>query len=347
MQMKVIDPTYELALVSPFLLQTLAEVVADKGFDAASLCRGLGFGLDDLQDPAQRISYRQAVVMIQRALKLLPDQGLGLWVGDRNVLGTLGLLGHVLSLCETLRDAFALGVRYQHTSGGIAVASVEEATDRIMVEAICRLPFAEIQVFAVEEFFASLMVYGRALAGPDFKPQAVEFMHAAPSYAQQYQRILGPDVHFGCRHNRMLIDVRWLDMRLPNHHPLALRQALALLEQETTEVHQKIDLIQTVERAIARDLTRGSHIEKIASDLNMSSRTLRRRLTEHNLTFEALLEQVRRGRTLNLLANPGLSIERITEEVGYSDVRSFRRAFRRWTGMSPSAFRNESADARL
>jgi AraC-like DNA-binding protein len=216
-----------------------------------------------------------------------------------------------------------------------------------MVEATCRLPFAEIQVFAVEEFFASLMVYGRALAGPDFKPKAVEFMHAAPSYAQEYQRILGPDVRFGCRHNRMLIDVRWLDMRLPNHHPLALRQALALLEQEACEVHQKIDLIQTVERAIARDLTRGSHIEKIAGDLNMSSRTLRRRLTEHSLTFEALLEQVRRGRTLNLLANPELSIERITEEVGYSDVRSFRRAFRRWTGMSPSAFRNESADARL
>lgn len=341
MQMKVIDPTYELAMVSPFLLQTLAEVVANKGFDASSLCRGLGLGLDDLQDPAQRISHRQAVVMIQRALKLLPNQGLGLWVGDRNVLGTLGLLGHVLSLCETLRDAFALGIRYQHTTGSIAVSSAEETGDRIMVEASCRLPFADVQVFAVEEFFASLMVYGRALAGPDFRPQAVEFMHAAPPYAQEYQRILGPDVRFGCRYNRMLIDARWLDMRLPNHHPLALRQALALLEQEASKVHQKIDLIQAVERAIVRDLARGSHIEKIASDLNMSSRTLRRRLTEHSLTFEALLEQVRRGRTLNLLTNPELSIERITEEVGYSDVRSFRRAFRRWTGMSPSAFRSE------
>ena len=347
MQMKVIDPTFELALVSPFLLQTLADVVADKGFDAAILCRGLGFGLDDLQDPTHRISHRQAVVMIQRALKLLPDQGLGLWVGDRNVLGTLGLLGHVLSLCETLRDVFALGVRYQRTTGGIAQISAEEAGDRITVEATCQLPFADVQVFAVEEFFASVLVYGRALAASDFKPQAVEFMHAAPSYAGEYQRIFGSVVRFGCRQNRMLIDAGWLEVRLPNHHPLALRQALALLEQEASEVHQKIDLIQAVERAIARDLTRGSHIDKIASDLNMSSRTLRRRLTEHNLTFEALLEQVRRGRTLNLLANPELSIERITEEVGYSDVRSFRRAFRRWTGMSPSAFRNESADARL
>ena len=93
MNVKVQDPTFELALVSPFLLQTLAEVVQNEGIDPESLCRGLGFSLEDLQDPAQRISYRQAVVMIQRALKLLPDRGLGLWVGHRNVLGTLGLLG--------------------------------------------------------------------------------------------------------------------------------------------------------------------------------------------------------------------------------------------------------------
>jgi AraC-like DNA-binding protein len=74
----------------------------------------------------------------------------------------------------------------------------------------------------------------------------------------------------------------------------------------------------------------------------MSSRTLRRRLTEHALTFEALLEQVRQARTMSLLANPDMPIERITEEVGYSDVRSFRRAFKRWTGMSPSAWRNDA-----
>jgi AraC-like DNA-binding protein len=342
MQMKVIDPTFELALVSPFLLQTLAEVAEQKGVNPDSLCRGLGFTFEDLQDPAQRISYRQAVAMIQRALKALPNQGLGLWVGAQNVLGTLGLLGHVLSLCKTLRDAFELGIRHQHTSGGIVVSSVEEAGDRVFVDAQCRLPFADVQLCAVEEFFASLLVYGRALVGADFKPMAVEFMHAAPDYLSEYSRLLGPDVRFGCLQNRMVIAAHWLDVHLPNHHSLALRQAVKLLELEATQVNQKMDLIQAVERAIARDLTEGSHIEKIAGDLNMSSRTLRRRLTEHSLTFETLLEQVRQARTMGLLANPDMSIERITEEVGYSDVRSFRRAFKRWTGMSPSAFRNES-----
>jgi AraC-like DNA-binding protein len=255
------------------------------------------------------------------------------------------LLGHVLSLCKTLRDAFELGIRHQHTSGGIVVSSVEEAGDRVYVDAECRLPFADVQLFAVEEFFASLLVYGRALVGADFKPVAVEFVHAAPDYLGEYSRLLGPDVRFGCLQNRMVIDAHWLDVNLPNHHSLALRQAVKLLELEAAQVHQKMDLIQAVERAIARDLTEGSHIEKIASDLNMSSRTLRRRLTEHALTFETLLEQVRQARTMSLLANPDMSIERITEEVGYSDVRSFRRAFKRWTGMSPSAFRNESPSA--
>ncbi|AOE83043.1 AraC family transcriptional regulator [Pseudomonas sp. TCU-HL1] len=340
MPMKPIDAQFELAMVSPFLLQTLAEVASDNGLSSERLCRGLGFTPEDLQDPAQRISYRQAMTMIQRALTALPDRGLGLWVGHRNVLGTLGLLGHVLSLSRTLRDAFEVGMRFQHTSGGMAVCSLHEGAEESFVEVECRLPYANIQVFAVEEFFASLMVYNRALISAEFWPLRFEFTHAAPTYEAEYRRLLGPNLHFGCLHNRMVIANHWLDTHLPNHQPVALRQALNLLELESAQVQQKIDLLQTVERAIARDLPHGSLIEKVANDLNMSSRTLRRRLTEHAMTFDALLEQVRRARAMSLLSNPEMPIERIAEELGYSDVRGFRRAFKRWTGLSPSACRD-------
>lgn len=150
------------------------------------------------------------------------------------MLGTLGLLGHVLSLCRTLRDAFDIGVRYQHSSGGIVTSSVYQQGETFFVEVECHLPSSEVQVFAIEEFFASLLVYGRALVSPAFEPLGIELIHAAPPYAGEYLRLLGPQVRFGCLHNRMAIASHWLDMRLPNHNLPALRQALALLEQEST-----------------------------------------------------------------------------------------------------------------
>ncbi|MBB4864139.1 AraC-like DNA-binding protein [Pseudomonas nitritireducens] len=340
-----IDAQLDLALVSPFMLQTLAEVVSDQGVSGERLCRGLGFTAEELQDPAQRISYRQTVAMIQRALAMLPECGLGLWVGHRNVLGTLGLLGHVLSLCKTLRDAFEVGRRFQHTTGGIALCNLVEGPEESFIEVECRLPYVDIQVFAVEEFFASLLVYNRALIGEQFQPLRFEFTHAAPAYEAEYRRLLGPHLRFGCLHNRMAIASHWLDVQLPSHHPVALRQALNLLESESAQGPQKNDLLETVERAIARDLAQGSPIDKVASDLNMSSRTLRRRLGEHGITFDALHEQVRRARAMSLLGNPEMPIERIAEALGYSDVRGFRRAFKRWTGQSPSACREEAASA--
>ncbi|MDN6860363.1 AraC family transcriptional regulator [Pseudomonas sp. CAN2814] len=339
-----IDAQFDLALVSPFLLQTLAEVASDLGVSDERLCLGLGFTAEELQDPAQRISYRQTVAMIQRALAALPERGLGLLVGHRNVLGTLGLLGHVLSLCRTLRDAFELGRRFQHTTGGIALCNLIEGPQESFIEVECRLPYADIQVFAVEEFFASLLVYNRTLIGPQFQPLRFEFTHAAPSYEAEYQRLLGPNLQFGCLHNRVAIASHWLDVQLPSHHPVALRQALSLLEAESAQ-GQKTDLLETVERAIARDLAQGSPIDKVAGELNISSRTLRRRLGEHGVTFDALQDQVRRARAISLLGNPDMPIERIAEALGYSDVRGFRRAFKRWTGQSPSACRDEAASA--
>lgn len=260
---KAVDPHDQLALVSPFLLQTLADVANDKGISAERLCRGLGFTLDDLQDPTLRISYRQAVAMIERALTRCPSKG---WAVGRQPqrAGHPGPAGPCPVLCRTLGDAFELGIRHQHTSGTIVSADIGRQGEEFFVELQCRLPYGEVQIFAAEEFFASLLIYGRALLSADFQALRVEFMHAAPAYAGLYTQLLGPNVHFGCLHARMVIEARWLQARLPNHHPVALRQALKLLELESAQVHQKMDLIQAVERALSRDLRSGSHIEQVA-----------------------------------------------------------------------------------
>lgn len=333
------DPRYEAAIFPVFLLQTLAQLAAERGIEPQTLCRGLGFSAADLDDPGFRVSYRQGSRMIQRALQAVPGDGLGLAVGRRNVLGTLGLLGHALSLCPTLGEAFAVGMRYQISGGGFSQASVSMLGDEVWIEAGYRFPDAEIQVFVVEELFSSLMVYGRALAGDAFGLLRLELAYPAPAYAARYAECFGAPLRFGCAANRCVIAARWMAQPLPNHNPLALKQALALLDAEQAQVRQKFDLAATVERAIASRLTEGPGIEAIAAELNMSGRTLRRRLGAQGLSFETLLNNVRRTRVMSLLGNPELPIERIAEQGGYSDVRSFRRAFKRWTGVRPSEYR--------
>lgn len=333
------DPRYQAAQLPPFLLQTVVRVASHHGVDPGRLCNGLGFSAEDLADPALKVSYRQASLLIRRALQQVPVTALGLVVGRDNVLGSLGLVGYAMSLSPTLGEAIMLALRYQVLTGGIVHTDFGMAGDEIWLTAEFRFPEPEIQVFAVEELFASGLVYMHALAGADFRPLRIECMYPAPAHVAAYESCFGVPVHFGCLENRFVVSSTWLMHPLPTHEPLALRQALTMLEQQAQTNAPQDDLAMSVERAIAGSLTRGAHIEEIAGALNMSGRTLRRRLAEQGLSFDALLDNVRRTRVLSLLANPRLLFEQIASEAGYSDVRSFRRAFRRWTGVSPSEFR--------
>ena len=334
------DPRIEAAILPPFLLQTLAVVAARHGVAAELLCRGLGLDPAELDDPARLVSFRQAGEMIRRALKLVPVPALGLLVGAENVLGTLGLIGHAMTVSRTLGDAIGIGMRYQVIAGGVTRSELVVDGPLAWLDSECRFPDAGIEVFALEEVFSSCLQYARALAGPGFAPLRVEFAHRDPGHRALCERAFGTEVAFDCPRSRIIVEARRLDAELPGHAPLALRQALALLEQQAGSARQRLDLAESVERAILRSLGAGARIEVVARQLNISSRTLRRRLAEHGQSFETLLDGARRDRALALLARGRLSLAQIAAETGYGDVRSLRRAVRRWTGRSPSQFRS-------
>lgn len=332
------DPRYQLAIFPAFLLDTLSEVVAARGIDPAVLCRGLGFTPADLADPGFRVSYRQASLMIQRALKAVPGPGLGIAVGEHNRLGTLGLLGHAVALCGTFGEALEIGARYQVLAGGIAHWQPRHRGDELIVDVDFRFPDPDIGVFCVEELFASFRVYGRALLGAGLLPRRLEFSYPAPAELGAYRRAFGVPLHFCCEANRMVFAAEWSDAPLPNHNALALRQVLQILDRERDAL-QPLDFAASVERAIVNSLREGPRLERIAADLNLSARSLRRRLAGQGLSFEGLLDNARRTQALGLLANPRRSLDEVAAQAGYGNLRSFRRAFKRWTGLSPGQYR--------
>jgi AraC-like DNA-binding protein len=168
----------------------------------------------------------------------------------------------------------------------------------------------------------------------------IDFAHAERGNAEFARQVFGVPVQFGCARNRFVFEPGLLALPVPTHHPLGLQQALELLANFSRQERAKSDLCSAVERAAYRSLTQGITLEDVASELNMSGRTLRRRLAAGGVSFEALVENVRKTRALSLLTHSSVAVERVAAETGYSDVRNFRRAFKRWTGVSPSEYRH-------
>lgn len=329
------------------MLYELARTVAELGQDPARICLGLGVTVDDLEDPHCRVSYRQASMMIHRAIQLFPNLGLGLESGRRNTLGTLGILGLAMSLSRTVQEAIALFLQYEPLSGGVVNIGVELHGSEVWFIHALRYPAPDIEIFLIEEAFASGIQFGRGLMGQDFYILRAEFSYPAPPYATAYESVFRAPLHFNCLRSCVVLPASISEYCLPQHNPLTLKQVMQVVKAETAAYSRKEDFFQSVERAIYKALKEGPRIEAISFQLNMSSRTLRRRLWKGGVVFEDLLENTRKTRALSLLTHSTLSVDEIAAEIGYNNPSSFRRAFKRWTGVAPNFYRSGAVERRL
>lgn len=97
----------------------------------------------------------------------------------------------------------------------------------------------------------------------------------------------------------------------------------------------EIEFVESVERILRRDLRTPLNLSAVASQLCMSERTLRRRLAQNEMSYQAILDDLRKQRALSLLGNVRMTLDEVAFEVGFSDAQNFRKAFKRWTGHGP------------
>ena len=330
---------YTLANIPVYLLRCLAATAADVGIDANRLCMGLGFSVEDLANPACRVSFKQGSTMIRRAVKAAPGRGLGLIIGERETIASIGLVGYAMMTSRTLGEAVTLGMSQQKFTGSMLEFDLVADDSTVQITASNRFPEPDIQTFLIEEAFASFLQVARGLVGNNFKPARVDMAYPAPSYAAEYDRVFGCPVRFGQRVSAFVAERSWIERRLLTYDPLSHRQALEFLEIGISREREKVDLFESVERVLRRTMPQIPTLAHIAGTLCLSERTLRRRLADNGVSYQALLDSVRKNRAIELLANPKLSIEEVAAEVGFSDAHNFRRAFKRWTGSAPSDMR--------
>jgi AraC-like DNA-binding protein len=335
------DPRFAAALFHPRLLRFLCTLARSRGANPERLCAGLGFAVDDLDDASLRVSPRQVSTFLRRALPLFPDRSwLMMKVGARPSGGAFGLLGLAMMSAPTLGDALRLGVQYRRAAGMMTefALTYDDKEFFLEIDDLCR--DSEVGPFLVEATCAFLIHHFALLQGKRFVPLRVELAYPRPAAGAHYDPLFMCPVKFGAAQSGIVGALEWLKTPLPGSDPLTHQQAVETLRR-TAPAREggEDDLVQAIDHLLRKNLSHPPSIAEVAKSMNMSERTLRRRLRKTQASFRELLARARANVALEMMRIEHKTNEQVAAKIGFSDPRNFRRAFKRWTGALPSALK--------
>lgn len=317
------------------------------GMDTDPLLIRSGIALDSLKNPDSRLPATAGLALMREAIAESGDPNLGLKLSQLYRPGMFTVLDYLAHSSATLREAIERNCRYEgiHQNAVETTLAIDADSARATLRQHKLMP-ADMPRHVAENSLANLLIIGRQLTGRALIPHEVCFTHAEPADTREHARVFGCPLRFGAEHDALVFDVSWLSLPLPN----ANRALCDTLEWHARELLKKLaqdananPTIERVRKAIAERLPDAIvTIDRIARALDTSSRTLQRRLSAEGTSLAEVLQELRIELALRYLAEPDLGIEDVALMLGFSDSRAFRRAFKRWRGITPAEHRARS-----
>jgi AraC-like DNA-binding protein len=321
-------------------VRKIADAVAARGVGAGELYRAVGLDPALLDDPDNRIPFAQFVALYEEGARLTGDDAFGLHVGEEASPELFDVLGYVLANSATLRESLARLVRYHSIWSGGADFSLEVAGERARLAYDYLGPLDGPRRHDAEMTLSIAVCFSRRVTGVDWAPREVCFRHPRPESTAEHERIFRAPVRFGRATNVLSFDRAVLDLPLTKADPglcdILDRQARELLAKMPRPDH----FAERVREAIREALSGGDpRLETVAQRLGLSARTLQRKLREEGASHQDLLDEVRCDLSKSYLRGRELAVCEVAYLLGFSEPSAFHRAFRRWTGTTPRAFR--------
>lgn len=293
-----------------------------------------------LGQPEAVLPYGEAVGIIERALALVGDAaGFGLQVGRRVHLTDWGVVGYAASCCSTLGEAMQLAPRYYRVATSLSRLDLVPGASDVRLTATLPRPLGQVGRFVVEEDFSAILHVASSLTGGAIPLREVRFSHSAPADRLLYDSCFSCPLVFDAERNEIVFDPATLQLPLLYASPFSIATATMLCDQFLEKHPTETDLAVRVRHLLIESGLRLRQEDELASRLCVSPRTLRRRLAAGGQTFQRILDSAREQLACRMLSTSALKVEDVAERLGYSDVRTFRRAFKQWVGKTPTEWR--------
>jgi AraC-like DNA-binding protein len=324
-------------------VHALVGVLARHSIDRDELLRGSTLAPGLLADSRARVSLDQWRALVQRAMLLTQDPGLGITIGSTVPDNVYQIVGQIAAASASMREALREFQRYGALLGNVVRSDIVEEGDRAYLVFTPLYPNPHAPQFEAEMGLSLAYRLLRRYAKRETEDaQEVWFAHPAPAYAERYAEVFRCPVRFDRPRNAILFARRYLDEPSIYANPRlldVLRDAAErmLAEDVLPELAERVRTMLRHEPNLGR-----VSAAAVARLLRLDERSLRRRLVQANARWSVLLDEARHERACEELRRGEISIRELTVQLGFSDQSAFNRAFKRWTGTTPARYSREA-----
>ena len=329
-------------LTSVVLLITKA--LDAEGLDSKEILKRAGLDPAQLNDPNARYSFPAVTHLWKMAAKVTGDPCFGLKAASYWHPTTLHALGYTWLASDTLEDALQRAARYIRLVNTAAMGIFEETENGYMFSIRIDESWRGVRPAdeAIDAGVALILDMCRSCYGSDLNPVRIEVRRPKPEKCvKQFEQLFRAPIYFDYPENAIYFDKADISQRLPTGNAEIARSNEKIIVDYLARLDK--NNITTQVKSKLLDLLPSGHAteEAVIHALHMSQRTLQRKLKEEGTTFKELLDETRRELAKAYVNDTSLSFSEITYLLGFSEQSNFTRAFKRWQGQSPSAYREQ------
>lgn len=320
----------------------LPALLRDLGQDPAEIVAAAGLGLDLFDDPEHAVPFVTMSRLLALCVERTRCEHFGLLLGERSKTTDLGLIGHLALNSPDVGSALRNLILHLHLHDRGAVPTLTVRGDAT----VFGYAIYQTGVVRADQAYDAAMAVAynimAALCGPTWRPTEVLLSRAKPTDATPYRRFFRAALRFDADQTALVFPTSWLERRLAGAD--AKLRGLLEARVEAIEARGNGDVVTQLRRVLRTLLVGGSGSEEqVAQLFSMHRRTLNRRLKACDTTFHALVEETRFEIARHFLEMTRKPVVEIAIALDYADASAFTRAFRRWSGTTPAAWRANAA----
>jgi AraC-like DNA-binding protein len=321
---------------------SLPALLREMGQNPALIAAAVGVDIALFDDPDNTLEFVTASRLLALCVERTQCEHFGLLLGMRSETKDLGLVGHLVQNSPDVDAALRNLILHLHLHDRGAVPTLT------VKSGVAVLGYAIYQpgVVRADQIYDGAMAITfnimAALCGPDWRPTEVLLSRSNPIDPAPYRRFFRAPLRFDADQTALVFSASWLECPLNGSDP-ALRRVLEA-QVSTLEAQGSGDVVAQLRRVLRTLLVSGSgSAEQVAPLFSMHRRTLNRRLKARDTTFHALVQETRFDIARHFLECTQIPIVEIASALDYADASAFTRAFRRWSGTTPAAWRASAA----